>query len=242
MPSEHLHDVRCRVRSDSGKFEQRRLDVVVAQTARGQQRLKIEGTACDVARDRANVRAAIPHPRHVAKPRLGRVREHVRIGKRAAPALDQRGRHANRRRPTAIRRANRLYDIFENGWTRQQPARARRGPSEQRIAFDAAIERREIVGETDMRAISAAMRSRSRSETAASLSATSRPCLSRIATVTTRLPARNAARTAAAIPACGLGGKCAHPCDEIVRSNEIGSPPAPRNASVQTTLRNPMGA
>jgi len=64
---------------------------------------------------------------------------------------DERGDHALRRGPRAIRRADRARDVFEGGRATQQPPRAVEGEGELRIVPQARVEGCEIVVEAEHR-------------------------------------------------------------------------------------------
>ena len=87
--------------------------------------------------ERPQVRRAVAGARDLAVERLVRGRHRLggreraaAVGRRVAEMLDERGRHLRRQRPRAVRRADRLHDVLEDGRAAQHPAGARRRPGE----------------------------------------------------------------------------------------------------------------
>jgi hypothetical protein len=62
--------------------------------------------------------------------------------------LHERVHHAHGRAPRAVRGADRLHDVFEDGWSLEHPSRAGRCPREVGIVLRFRVEARQVVVET----------------------------------------------------------------------------------------------
>ncbi len=145
------------VGADARQREQPLLHVGDRQV-RVAQRVQVERALRDRRRQRAEVRPAVPRLRHLAVERIGggghrrRGREGARrqvgiirgVLGRLAEVGDQRADHPFCGRPGAVRRADRLDDVLEEGCAAHHPARSGRRPGEVRVVGQRGVEAGEV--------------------------------------------------------------------------------------------------
>src|SRR5580692_9573764 len=145
MPPEQLHDVSRAVRADTRQREKHILRLLVGIALGLRQRFEVELSANDVVRNAPHVWAPIAHARDLSIPRCGSLSQQRGLGESAAAKLYERSRHADRRRPRAVCRADRLDDVFEHGWACKNASGAGARPPEHFIAGDLCVKGCEIV-------------------------------------------------------------------------------------------------
>jgi hypothetical protein len=147
--------VRRRVGPDTGEREQPLLDLVVGEL-RVVQGLEVEPAVGAPRRELEEVTAAIPGADDVAVERLAGDRHRRGGGEGAAAAgrlvsevRDEGADHALGRGPRAVRRADRLHDVLEDGGAADDPSGAPGRPGESRVGCGDRVETGEVFVEAE---------------------------------------------------------------------------------------------
>jgi len=145
VPTQEQHDMRAGVGADAIDPEQSRLNLLIGQAVLRPQAFQVDLLQDDIAGERQQVRSSVPCACN-AGVELGRRFRHLQRRREGAFAemLDQRADHPNRSRPGAVRGADRLDDVFEDGRACEEPPGAAGGPRELVVVSDRAVKWAEI--------------------------------------------------------------------------------------------------